>query len=226
MATSDPNQQASQRPLIGIFGGTFDPIHMGHLRMALELKQRLAMDEMRLIPCHLPPHRQLPHVDAEQRAVMAELAVEHCPDLVVDRLELANPEPSYSFHTLQALRAQLGPDVALCLAMGMDSLASLHTWYEWDRLADLAHIVVVARPGWTVPDEGPVRDYISQHQGSARELRKQPAGILVIEELTQLPISSTAIRSQVAQGQSPQFLLPDSVWAYILRHRLYQREAE
>lgn len=189
--------------------------------MALELKQHLGMDEMRLLPCHVPPHRERPGVDAEQRATMAELAVATCPDLTVDRLELNSPEPSYSYHTLTTLRGQLGSEVALCLAMGMDSLAALHTWYRWEELLDLAHIVVAARPGWQLPETGPVSDYLQQHRGEGSDLRKRPAGSVVVEELTLLPISSTAIREQIARGESPQFLLPDSVWAYILRHRLY-----
>src|SRR5690606_25890490 len=114
-----------------------------------------------------------------------------------------------------------GQEVSLCLAMGMDSLASIHTWYQWEKLLELAHIIVAARPGWTLPDEGPVSDCLKQHRGEPASLREQPAGKVVTAELTLLPISSTAIREQIARGESPQFLLPDSVWAYILRHRLY-----
>ncbi|MGQ9425065.1 nicotinate-nucleotide adenylyltransferase [Gilvimarinus sp. F26214L] len=211
------------RQLIGLFGGTFDPVHFGHLRLALELKQHLGMDEMRLVPCHIPPHRQAPVADAEQRAHMVELAVADCPDLLVDRLELDNPEPSYSVHTLEALRAQLGPEPALCLAMGMDSLSSLNRWYRWERLLELAHIAVVSRPGWKLPADGFLADYVAQHRGDAGALRREPAGRLVIEELSLLPISSTAIRAQIGRGESPQFLLPDTVWAYILRNHLYRQ---
>lgn len=189
--------------------------------MALELKQRLGMDEMRLIPCHLPPHRQLPVLSADQRAVMVELAVEHCPELEVDRMELSNPEPSYSLRTLEAVREQLGPEPALCLAMGMDSLCTLDSWYGWEGLLELAHITVAARPGWTLPRDGAIGDYISQHRAGRNALREQAAGSIVIEELSLLPISATAIREQIARGESPQFLLPDSVWAYILRHNPY-----
>src|SRR5690606_14816620 len=192
MVIYSPEQVAvSPRRVIGVFGGTFDPIHIGHLRMALELKQHLALDEMRLVPCHVPPHRHQPRVDAEQRALMAELAVDACPELVVDRLELDNPAPSYSVHTLQAFRAELGQEVSLCLAMGMDSLASIHTWYQWEKLLELAHIIVAARPGWTLPDDGPVSDYLKQHRGEPASLREQPAGKVVTAELTLLPISST-----------------------------------
>lgn len=212
----------SRRRLIGLFGGTFDPVHIGHLRMALELKQRLGMDEMRLVPCHIPPHRQSPTASAEQRLAMVELALAHCPDLIVDRLELQNPEPSYSLNTLRSLRKQLGPEPALCLAMGMDSLASLPGWYGWEELLGLAHIAVAARPGSALPEEGIIRDFVARRQGSADRLRDRPAGSIVIEELSLLPISATAIRDQVRRGESAQFLVPDSVWAYILRNELYR----
>jgi nicotinate-nucleotide adenylyltransferase len=211
----------SARALIGLFGGTFDPVHMGHLRLALELKQHLAMDEMRLIPCHIPPHRQPPIASAQQRAAMAELAVADCADLVVDRLELNNPEPSYSLHTLKALRATLGGEAALCLAMGMDSLASLDKWHGWEELLGLAHLVAVARPGWQLPQAGPLSDYVTRHRGTGVALRERPCGSIVIEELSLLPISASAIRNEIARGNSAQFLLPDRVWAYILRNNLY-----
>ncbi|MCW8195306.1 nicotinate-nucleotide adenylyltransferase [Proteobacteria bacterium 005FR1] len=213
----------SRRPLIGLFGGTFDPVHIGHLRMALELRQQLEMDEMRLVPCHIPPHRREPAASADHRAAMVELAIAACPDLSIDRVELANPEPSYSLHTLQALRRSLGPEPALCLAMGMDSLVSLNSWHRWDELLDYAHIVVAARPGWQEPSDGELADYVTRHRGKAADLRQSPGGHIVIEELMLLPVSSTAIRAQIAQGRSPQFLLPDNVWAYILRNNLYRR---
>lgn len=212
----------SRRPLIGIFGGTFDPVHMGHLRMALELKQRLGMDEMRLVPCHIPPHRQAPVASAEQRLDMVELALAHCPDLGLDRLELGNPEPSYSLHTLQELRARLGPEPALCLAMGMDSLVGLPDWYRWEELLGLAHIVVAARPGAALPERGLISDYVDRHRAAGDTLRDSRAGSIIIEELTLLPVSATAIREQVRRGESAQFLVPDSVWAYILRQGLYR----
>lgn len=212
-----------KRPLIGLFGGTFDPVHIGHLRVALEFKQQLGLDDMRLVPCHIPPHRGQPLASADHRAAMVQLAIAACPELSFDDVELNNPDPSYSLHTLRELRTRLGQEPALCLAMGMDSLANLNTWHGWQGLLELAHIVVAARPGWELPSEGELADYIARHRGRAADLRQSPAGRIVIEELAFLPVSATRIRAEIARGRSPQFLLPDSVWAYILRNNLYRQ---
>jgi nicotinate-nucleotide adenylyltransferase len=212
---------STSRVTIGLFGGTFDPVHIGHLRIALELKQQLRLDEMRLLPCHIPPHRRAPVVDAERRAVMVKLALEDCPDLTVDTLELNNPEPSFSVHTLSELRQQLGEEVSLCLAMGMDSLVSFNTWFRWQDILRLAHIIVAARPGWQLPEKGEMADYLHRHQGGIEDINNHSRGKIVVQELTLLPISSTEIRQQIASGHSAQFLLPNAVWRYIQQQQLY-----
>lgn len=209
---------------IGLFGGTFDPIHLGHLRMALELKQQLHLDEMRLVPCHKPPHRHQPVASATDRAAMVELAIQSCPELTIETCELQHAEPSYSVNTLKHLRSELGENISLCLAMGMDSLISLPSWYEWQEILKLAHIVVAARPGYTLPSEGDLADYIAKHSRDAENLKTQSRGAIVIQQLSLLPISSTQIRSQIQQGESPQFLLPDAVFNFLQQHALYSSE--
>lgn len=213
-------------PTIGLFGGTFDPVHCGHLRMALELKQHLQLDEMRLIPCQVPPHRTAPVAAAVHRAAMVEQALGKRPELQLDRLELDcfdpdKPEPSYSVNTLIRLRRQLGEHVSLCLAMGMDSLISLPGWHQWRRLLELAHIVVAARPDWALPEHGELSDTVRAHMANPAALAQESRGRIVICELSLLPISSTAIRGQLARGESPRYLLPDAVLDYIHRHHLY-----
>lgn len=207
---------------LGFFGGTFDPIHLGHLRLALELKQRLALDEMRLLPCYIPPHRAAPGADAQQRLKMLQLALADCAELRWDSRELQRENPSYTYDTLRELRTELGVDVSLSWCMGMDSFASLYSWHRWQELIELAHLVVIARPGWEMPTQGLVADLIAQHRAGVDAIRTASAGKLVILEQRLLPISATEIRAQIQAGESPQFLVPDAVWSYIRAQGLYR----
>ncbi|MDQ2076284.1 nicotinate-nucleotide adenylyltransferase [Marinimicrobium sp. ABcell2] len=210
---------------LGFFGGTFNPVHFGHLRLALEVKQALELDEVRLVPCHRPAHRGEPEVSDAQRAAMLRLALSDCADLQLDTRELERSGPSYSVDTLQGLREELGPETSLSWIMGSDAFAGLDTWHRWRELLDWGHIVVVARPGWKLPETGPVADCLTRHQGPAEVLSEKPAGHIVVQSLRLLPISATDIRTQIAAGESPQFLLPDSVWQFIQQHGLYARAA-
>lgn len=210
------------RKKIGIFGGTFDPIHIGHLRMALELKQQLGLDEMYLLPCHQPPHRDAPQVSSEQRAEMLRIALQDCPELQLDERELQRAKPSYTYDTLLELRAELGGEVSLVLCMGEDAFAGLPNWYCWQELIQLAHIVVIARPGWSIPDSGEARNLLNKHLREAANLDNAPAGSIVLQSPRLLPISATEIRQQIQAGKSAQFLVPDAVWNYIKAKQLYR----
>ena len=210
------------RKTLGIFGGTFDPIHIGHLRMALELKQQLQLTEMNLLPCYLPPHRAAPGASAAQRVAMLKLAVQDCAELGVDERELQRDKPSYTYDTLCELRAEVGEQTSLCLCMGMDSFLALDQWHEWLQLLRLAHIVVIERPGYRLPEVGVVADLLRRHRAEAEVIHALSAGAIVLATLGLLPISATAIRAQIRAGESPQFLVPDGVWQYIRRHQLYQ----
>jgi len=207
---------------VGIFGGTFDPIHIAHLRMALEIKQQLHLDEMRLLPCYLPPHRPAPGATAEERVAMLKIALQDCAELVIDERELQRDKPSYTYDTLCELRAEVGEQVSLCLCMGMDSFVTLDTWHNWDQLLQLAHIVVVARPGWFLPESGAVADLLNVYRNDSDAIAQQAAGAIVVLEQRLLAISATDIRTQIRAGNSPQFLVPDGVWSYIRNHQLYQ----
>ena len=210
-------------PAVGVFGGTFDPIHYGHLRSALELVERLQLRQLRLMPCAVPPHRDAPTCDARHRAAMVELAVAGEPRLACDSRELARAGTSYTIDSLAELRSELGEDCSLSLVMGCDAVLEITTWHRWQELLDRAHVVVIARPGWQLPDSGPVAQWLRKHRPlDASELHRRPCGSILVEELRPLAISSTEIRELLAAGRSARYLLPQVVLEYIQAHNLYQ----
>ncbi len=209
--------------MIGVFGGTFDPVHFGHLRPLLEVQQALALDEVRLIPSFIPPHRDTPGASAEQRLAMLELAVAETPGFVIDQRELLRGGPSYTVDTLESLRDDLANHQSLCLIMGLDAFVGLDSWYKWQRLTELAHIVVMQRPGGQLVKTGAVAELVERMQVlDVAELQQQPSGRVYFQSVTQLEISATAIREFVAHAQDVRFLMPDSVRYYIETHGLYK----
>lgn len=209
---------------IGLFGGTFNPVHHGHLRLALDLVETLALAEMRLLPCHLPAHRQEPAVSAARRAEMVRLAIAGEPALRLDTLELEREGPSYTVDTLQIVRRQVGAKVPLLWVLGADAYAGLERWKDWQQLLDYAHLVVVARPGWTLPQTGKLAAFAQRHALRLEEFKAQPAGGIMQLESRLLDISATQIRTKVAQGRSIRYLLPEPVHQYIAEHHLYRDE--
>ncbi|HEX2140428.1 MAG TPA: nicotinate-nucleotide adenylyltransferase [Woeseiaceae bacterium] len=196
---------------MGIFGGTFDPIHYGHLRSAYEMLQALRFEEVRFMPCGNPPHRAQPVASAELRLKMVQVATEGQHGFVVDDRELQREGPSYSVDTLAALRAEF-PLQPLALIIGMDAFLGLPKWYHWREILQLAHIVVAHRPGWRAPDMGPLGELLAD-RGTHRigDLHQAKSGHIYIHDVTQLEISSTEIRELVAAGRRPRFLTPDAV---------------
>jgi nicotinate-nucleotide adenylyltransferase len=208
---------------IGIFGGTFDPIHYGHLRTAFELLQMLEFDEVRFIPCGDPPHRGVTFAPAMLRLDMVQLATRNEPGFVVDDRELQRKGPSYSIDTLESLREEF-PDRSLCLITGMDAFLGLPTWHRWDEILDFAHIVVAHRPGWRAPGEGTLGELLRERRTQqAADLREKLQGRVYIHAVTQLEIASTEIRNLVAQGYDPRYLMPDSVRAVIMESSCYAK---
>jgi nicotinate-nucleotide adenylyltransferase len=204
--------------MIGIFGGTFDPVHYGHLRSALEAKEIFGLDEVLLIPSSQPPHRQAPQASATMRLEMLRLAVQNQPGLTIDTREIARAGASYMLMTLESLRQEF-PGQPLLLFIGSDAFNQLTGWHQWQRLFDFAHIIVLTRPGYRV---GRLDDFFADRQTELKTLlNAQLAGKLYFQPITQLDISATAIRAMIAHGKSPQFLLPDAVLAYIKEHQLY-----
>jgi nicotinate-nucleotide adenylyltransferase len=206
--------------MIGIFGGTFDPIHYGHLRSALEVKEVFGLTKLLLIPSAQPPHRTQPEATATQRLQMLELAVSNHSELSVDARELAHDGPSYMVDTLASLSEDY-PQESLLLFIGSDAFKYLSHWHQWQRIFDLAHIVVLTRPGTEIDHlEAFFKQRLCQQ---LTELASTKAGKLYFQPVTSLDISATAIRQKIINQQNPGFLLPDMVLAYIKQHQLYQR---
>ncbi|NIV18601.1 MAG: nicotinate-nucleotide adenylyltransferase [Woeseiaceae bacterium] len=206
---------------VGIFGGTFDPIHYGHLRTAFEMLQALEFDEVRFMPSGDPPHRGETFASTRLRLEMVQVAAGGQDGFSVDARETDRAGPSYTVDTLTELREELG-ETPIGLIVGMDAFLGLPSWHRWGELLQLAHIVVAHRPGWKAPDIGALGELISEH-GTHRisDLHDNAAGCVHIHAVTQLEISSTEIRELVAAGRDPRFLMPDSVRDIILNSNCY-----
>lgn len=210
------------RPL-GIFGGAFDPIHVGHLRTAFELLQLLDLAEVRFVPTGNPPHREQPAADTALRLGMVQAAIAAQPGFTVDDREIRRAGPSYSVDTLGELRRE-HPDRSLCLLLGMDAFLGLPQWHRWRDLLTLAHLVVAHRPGWTAPATGRLGELMAERGTTAvRELHQRPAGCIYVQAVTQLEISSTELRNSIGAGLDPRYLVPDPVRDILLRTGCYAR---
>ncbi|HEX7416873.1 MAG TPA: nicotinate-nucleotide adenylyltransferase [Steroidobacteraceae bacterium] len=206
---------------IGLFGGTFDPIHYGHLRTAFELWQSLRLAEVRFLPTGNPPHRDVTLASAELRLQMVRAAIADQPAFVVDDREVRRTGLSYSVDTLTELRAEFA-DRSLCLLLGMDAFLGLPHWHRWRELLDLAHVVVAHRPGWKAPTQGPLGEVmVDRGTGSVRDLHEARAGRVYVHAVTQLEISSTELRQLIVAGRDPRYLVPDSVRAIIRETECY-----
>jgi nicotinate-nucleotide adenylyltransferase len=209
---------------IGIFGGTFDPIHYGHLRTAFELLQALKLSEMRFMPAGNPPHREQTIASTEQRVAMVKAAIEAQPGFTIDDRETRREGPSYSVDTLAQLRSEY-PDRSLCLIVGMDAFLGLPSWHQWQKILELSHLVVAHRPGWRAPTMGPLGELLVDHgTGAVNDLHDALAGRIFIHAVTQLEISSTEVRKLIAAGRNPRYLMPDSVCDIIAQSRCYSRK--
>lgn len=201
-------------PRVGLYGGTFDPIHAGHLIVARAVRERLSLGRLILIPSAQPPHKSLHRVtDASHRLAMTRLAVEGQPGLEVSDCEIRRTGPSYTIDTVGRFRQELGPEAEMVWLIGADSLRELAGWHRVDELVGACRIVVAARPGWESPDLSPLRARLRPEQ-----IEQLIAGRL---ETPRIDISSTDIRSRVACGLSIRWLVPEAVERYIFEHRLY-----
>lgn len=209
------------RAPLGVLGGTFDPIHHGHLRTAVEVAAALGLGEVRLIPAGQPPHRAAPVAPAELRWRMLVAAVAGKSTLVPDNRELRRAGPSYTVDTLAELRVEVGTR-PLCLILGVDAFAGLPAWSRWQLLPDLAHLVVVHRPGYASDVPGAAGELLATRRAaSPAELAATPAGRVWLQPVTPLAIAASAIRALVAAGGDPAFLVPDAVRDVLLETGCY-----
>ena len=207
---------------VGILGGTFDPVHIGHLRSALEVAESMALDELRLLPNARPPHRGTPQVSAQDRLAMVRRAVEGADRLSVDARELARDKPSYTIDTLESIRAELGADDQLFLVLGWDAFCGLPGWHRWEELLQHCHILVLQRPDADVEPPDALRNLLAARSESDPTALPGPAGHISFVWQTPLAVSATQIRQLLASGKSVRFLVPDAVLAYIDAHALYR----
>ena len=215
---------------IGILGGTFDPVHFGHLRLALEVRQQLQLEAamlveaVRLVPLYLPPHREAPVAAAAQRLRMLQLAVANTGELIVDDCELARQGTSYTIDTVRSLRERL-PSRSLCLIIGADAFRKLDTWRDWSALLDYVHLIVVDRAGQDLDfHNNPALEqlYTSRLTDDNAAINAATAGMIIRINAPLLEISSTVIRGRIRRGDNIKFLLPDAVITYIDQESLYR----
>lgn len=205
-----------------VLGGTFDPVHNGHLRAAVELAESLGAHRVELIPARDPVHRGKPGAPAAARRRMLELAVQHEPSLHVNAIELEATRESYTLFTLQELREEIGDHAPLILVVGMDAFLLLDTWKGWDSLLDYCHILVMRRPGYQPDFSSVIEQLYNTHSVEQLDpLLQQAAGKIYVFEQTPLDVSATRVREIISSGQNPRYLVPDPVWDYIQENELY-----
>jgi nicotinate-nucleotide adenylyltransferase len=216
---------------VGILGGTFNPVHYGHLRIAEELADALELDEVRLMPANLPPLRTAPDVAGAERLHMVNLGIAGNDRLAADAREVAKTSLCYTVDTLAELRAELGPQRPICLMLGADAFARLHRWHRWHELFELAHFAVAERGGHASIATAPLDPALAAELHARRVsevglLAEQPAGAIYLAPTSVLQISATRIRGLIARGASARYLLPPAVLDYIREHGLYRQADE
>ena len=209
--------------MLGLLGGTFDPVHVAHLRLAIEVRERLGLDEVRLVPAPNPRLRAAPRLVARTRLRLLHAAVDGIPGLCVDDRELTVSGPTRTVDTLRSIRNEQS-NRPVCLILGVDAAARLDRWHQWERLIELAHLVIARRPGAQLPASGAVAALIERHADTrVSALAERCAGVIHICDIPGLDISATAVRDRLANDRSVEFLVPERVRQILLKERLYAR---
>lgn len=207
---------------IGILGGTFDPVHNGHVQLAQKVREHFHLDEVRLLPCNVPAHKSAPVASASQRADMINLAIQDQPGLVIDEREICRSGTSYMVDTLTSIREEVGTDYAISLIVGMDAFLSLPTWNRWQEVLTMSHLIVMERVMWGRPATGVLADLYDQHGTTqVNDLSSTPAERICFYDGQSIDVSASEIRAKIRQRESVHYLLPEPVWDYIRVHGLY-----
>lgn len=209
---------------IGMLGGTFDPVHLGHLRSAIEVREALGLDKLHMIPAPQPPLRDTPQVSAVQRFELLKAGIGDTPGLLADDRELHRDGPSYSVDTLSELRQQYGDKVPLVMVIGFDAFLRLARWHNAERLFDFAHLVVISRPGYQSPWPEALKELVGNREVSSVQslMHNTHGGLLMLTLPSLMAISATYIRERLQAGKSVRYLLPESVEQAIFKYGLYQ----
>lgn len=209
---------------IGILGGTFDPIHLGHLHLASKIYQQLDLQEIKFIPCYQSPFKDQPVANAKQRLTMLELAIKNYPEFAIDDRELQRQGISYTLDTLKSLRQDLGK-IPLCWIMSMDAFVQFDAWHEWQEIIQLAHLIVADRPNSKLVANNAITELLQQRQiFAANKLTTKPASLILLTNIAAKPISATAIRQLIKDKKDASSLVPKAVWEYINHHKIYQEK--
>ncbi len=217
---------AADNSPLGILGGTFDPVHLGHLRLAEQARETLGLKQVIFIPTGMPPHRAMPQTDKRHRLAMVRRAIDGNSGFTIDDGEVLADGPSYTVTTLARLRANAGHARPLVLLMGADAFLGLSSWYRWHDILTLAHLAIATRPGVALDAKAmppPLAQLLAQHGAAdAAALKALPAGRILEFAMTPLDVSASRIREELAARRSARYLAPEPVLDYIRRHHLYR----
>ena len=202
-------------------GGTFDPIHNGHIRMAIESCEALGLSSLTLVPAADPPHRDAPQVKAAGRLAMVDEALKNISQLEVDGRELLRSGKSYSFDTACEFRAEVGAEASLTMIMGADAFLGFTSWHRWQEFLEIVNILVLARPGWAWPERGELASWVSKHRVAVNAVPNKSRGGVAFLSSRLLDISASDIRQRVKCGLSIDGLVPDVVRHYIAQQKYY-----
>lgn len=206
---------------MGILGGSFDPVHDGHLRLALEVLEQLSLDVVKFIPCRQHVLKTHSPIDSKHRLAMLRLALQHSPQFEVDERELNRNTPSYMLDTLKSLHEE-DSTLSLNLIIGNDVAANFHEWHAWKEIFNYAHVIIATRPGYDLNSIDCLKEESHRIATTKQALIKKPSGHIFLVETSRLDIASTQIRHRIRLNQSAQFLIPETVREYIDARKLYR----